>query len=153
MKQIKLSNGGVALISDHQYDRVAEFTWRKAWIRDRWYARRGTDNALLHRFIMNVTDPNILVDHRDNDGLNCQDDNLRVCSRAQNQQNRKVNRNNGSGYKGVRRDKKNRKYKVQIIVDGHAVHAGYFDDPVEAAKAYDIAARRYFGEFAKTNFL
>jgi hypothetical protein len=44
------------------------------------------------------------------------------------------------------------KWRAQIMLNGRLIHLGYFTDPVEAAKAYDEAARKYHGEFASLNF-
>jgi HNH endonuclease len=148
MKEIQLTQGKVARVSDHRYNKVVNFKWRAVWIKDRWYARRSNDDVFLHRFIMGVTDPSVLVDHRDGNGLNCQDENLRVCTPSQNSMNRQ-NRRNRALPKGVYWSKQDRKYKAQIFVKGNKIHLGYFDDPESASRAYAAAAQKYFGLFAK----
>ena len=56
-----------------------------------------------------------------------------------------------SGFKGVyQRGSRNRWY-VQIAVDGEHRHVGNYTDKVEAARAYDRAARKHFGRYALTN--
>jgi len=152
MKEIPLKHGMIAKISDGKYNQAIQHTWRAVWIKDRWYVRRGSDNMFLHRFVMGVTDPKILVDHRDGDGLNNQDDNLRVATQSQNMANQGKHKNNTIGYKGVVWDKRDKKFRAQISVQGKRLKIGYFEDPIDAARAYDEAARKYYGRFARTNF-
>jgi hypothetical protein len=105
----------------------------------------------MHRVIMNAPS-GMLVDHRDGNGLNNQKSNLRICNRKQNQQNRPMNSNNKSGYKGVCWNKRSNKWRSGIRVDNKDIFLGSFFCLVKAAKAYDEAAKKYFGEFAYLNF-
>ncbi len=68
--------------------------------------------------------------------------NLRVVSRAVNQQNlRRANVTNGSKFLGVSYFKARNKWKSKIVLGGVAIHLGYFDSPEEAHQAY-LAAKR-----------
>lgn len=92
-----------------------------------------------------------VVDHINGDGLDNRKCNLRVCNRAQNGGNSKLRSNNKSGYRGVSRYK-NTLWQVHISAGGAAKrYLGVFKDIKEAAKAYNIAALEYFGEFARLN--
>lgn len=62
-----------------------------------------------------------------------------------------LQRNNKSGYRGVYWHLRSIKWVARIKVDGRQVHLGCFDDPVEAARAYNRAALEAFGEFAWLN--
>ncbi|NBC17299.1 MAG: hypothetical protein GVY18_08310 [Bacteroidetes bacterium] len=67
---------------------------------------------------------------------------------------RKVNtRACHSRFKGVTFHVRSQKWLARIYVDGKAIHLGYHADEVEAAKAYDAAARRIFGNFARPNLV
>jgi hypothetical protein len=63
-----------------------------------------------------------------------------------------MGRDNTSGFKGVHFARRYGKYQVRIVADGIRYHIGYFDNPVEAARAYDAAARKLHGDFAALNF-
>ncbi len=78
-------------------------------------------------------------------------ENLRECSRAQNGHNAPLTKSNTSGFKGAYRRTGTDKWMSKIRVDGRLLSLGDFKHPVEAAVAYDIAARKFFGEFALTN--
>ena len=51
--------------------------------------------------------------------------------------NQRIQKNNTSGYRGVSFKKSNNKYKAQICVDKNDIYLGYFQTPVEGAKAYN----------------
>jgi hypothetical protein len=104
----------------------------------------------MHRLIMGEPRGRV-VDHRDGDPMNALRSNLRVCSGAQNSMNRKINSNNRIGYKGVRWLKTHNRWAAAIRASGHRYFLGYFDSPELAAQAYDAAALKYHGEFARLN--
>jgi hypothetical protein len=158
MTTIKLSKGFVALIDDEDYKRVSAHKWSATKTKTNVYGIRkirredsSTTSQLLHRFIMGVTDPKLDVDHEDHDGLNCQRYNLRVATRTQNNANRRKSRG-VSQYKGVSWDDGRSNWRVCIGVNGRNKHLGKFTHEVQAALAYDEAARAAFGEFAVCNF-
>jgi hypothetical protein len=100
------------------------------------------------RFYVKGRHPRGEIDHRNGDRADNRIANLRECSRAENARN--VTSRNPSGFKGVRRD--DSRWRASITVNGKRIHLGTFDTAEKAAAAYDKAARRYHGEFARTNF-
>jgi hypothetical protein len=93
-----------------------------------------------------------VIDHINNNPLDNRRLNLRVVTGAQNSLNRSPNRNKSSRYKGVSKKKDNNRFTVDICYQGKSVRIGTFEDEIEAAKAYDAAAKKYFGDFAYLNF-
>lgn len=118
------------------------------------YVATGTGEprtVLLHRLLLGLTpgDPR-RSDHRNHDPLDNRRDNLRVASTAQNVHNSRRKFHGSQSYKGVRR-RRDRFYAY--IRDGACqVFLGGFDTEEAAARAYDRAARRLFGQFACLNF-
>lgn len=92
------------------------------------------------------------LDHVDGNGLNNTRANLRPATNAQNNHNERLRATNTSGYKGVHWVRTNSKWRAEIRIDGRNRHFGYFVDPLDAARAYDAAARSAFGAFACLNF-
>jgi hypothetical protein len=89
------------------------------------------------------------IDHVDGDGLNNQKRNLRKATPTQNGGNRVIQKHS-SKFKGVTWWKKPKKW-VACIRFNTRIHLGYFESETDAAKAYDAAALKLFGDFALTN--
>lgn len=109
---------------------------------------------LLHRVIAERAgfDLSVHIDHEDGEPLNCRRNNLRTATQSQNIANSKLKTTNKSGYKGVSWDKLRSKWRAQITVNYKSMYLGLFDDKEDAARAYDEAALKHFGEFARLNF-
>lgn len=156
-KEIPLTQGKVAIVDDDVYEWAVQWKWCAHHNRHSFYARRskktGRSNKviLLHREIMNAP-TGIQVDHKNGDGLDCRRNNLRLATNTENGQNSRRRLDNRSGYKGVSWHKVVSRWRARIKVDGVEIRLGYYDTPEEAALAYDEAARKYHGEFARTNF-
>lgn len=152
VREIIISNGLVALIDDEDFDRVSSFHWvalRKLYT---WYAQTGVRPRIrLHQFILGKI-PGLEIDHIDGNGLNCQHSNLRHCTHSQNMQNRRL-RSRDAPYKGVEfhKDGGYERWHASIRANGKAIHLGYFLSAEEAARAYNEAAVKYFGQYAGLN--
>ncbi len=117
------------------------------------YARRyeNGQTIYMHREIMNAP-AGMEIDHINGNGLDNRSENLRVCTKAQNQQNSKKRKGKSSVFKGVSWEMDRRKWRATIVVNKQRICIGRFISEIEAAKAYDVEALCYFGEFARINF-
>lgn len=161
MKEIKLTQGKVALVDDEDHERLSKFKWCAVvsmWGK-RWIAGRGgkTINGkrktiFMHREIMN-TPSGLDTDHINHNSLDNRKCNLRICTRSENMCNRKgANRNSASKYLGVWWDENNKKWEAQIKVHYKQKYLGQFKSEKEAAIVRDKAAIELHGAFASLNF-
>jgi len=144
-----------AMVDDADFDALSRWKWSAEKRSGTFYAIRSVPGKngkrttiRMHRQIVG---DGIEVDHADGNGLNNQRANLRACSTAQNQQNRKRARGT-SQYKGVLWDRFHDCWKAKIIVNGERIHLGSFESEEVAARRYDLAAKEHFGEFTHLNF-
>jgi membrane-bound lytic murein transglycosylase len=153
--QIKIPNW----LDRIDYYRLGHLKWHlKGCDMKKFYAVRDvktgpgrTRQLSLHREIMNEP-KGLLVDHKNSDSLDNRIANLRPATRAENAQNRKKTQNASSKYKGVSFHKRYKKWSVNISHKGKNMLLGYFENEIDAAKTYDRAALKYYGQFAKLNF-
>ena len=91
------------------------------------------------------------VDQRNHNTLDNQKKNLRICTVADNVRNRKMTMKKTSKHKGVHFLGRWNKWRARIGFNGKRIHLGYFFNEDDAGRAYDVAAKRYYGEFAYLN--
>jgi|SRR5215469_1492875 len=115
------------------------------------YVARKSRSVYLHRHILNYSQRDPRVDHKNGDGLDNRKDNLRPATGSLNIANQGIKLYR-SLPKGVSLRKDTGKYSAKIGVNGRTLHLGEFSNKNTAALAYDAAARHYFGEFARTNY-
>jgi hypothetical protein len=154
MKQIPLSQGLFADVDDADFENLNRHKWFAFKARDTYYAARHSllgSMILMHREVMKAG-RGVQIDHKDHNGLNNTQGNLRIGTHAQNQHNRGKSKVNTTGYKGVTVSKKGKPFQAQIRHNGKHIYLGMFDVAEDAASAYDKAARELHGEFANTNF-
>jgi hypothetical protein len=130
----------------------------------RWCVTKGTANKTfyvvsridyvltrLHRLILGLKS-DIEGDHKFGNGLDNRRKHLRPATRDENMRNAPSHTGSTSKFRGVSWAADQGKWKVQIHVDKKQMCLGSFSIEVDAALAYDAAAMKYFGEFARLNF-
>lgn len=115
--------------------------------------RKPTCHLLVWRSFRGPVPHPLTVDHRDRNRGNPRLGNLRLATRRQQQANSdRSHAHTHSDYRGVCYHI-NRGYWVARIRDGgKQLHLGCFENEADAARAYDVAARKAFGKFAILNF-
>jgi hypothetical protein len=160
MKLIKLNNGYAATVDDDDYNELIKFKWfvvKRGGLR---YAKRmALKNDLncptqisMHRQIMGVVNTKKIIDHKNRNALDNRKQNLRECTQSENSKNRKSRILSTSIYLGVHWCKRSKKWKAVIDHNGVKNYLGIFINEIDAAKAYDKAAKKYHKEFANLNF-
>lgn len=155
MKTIPLTKGMVALVDDEDFSLVSKYRWYATISENgRYYAKRRTNakhQVYLHREIMKAS-LGVEIDHIDGNGLNNQKSNLRYCIRRQNAMNTTKRKPSAtSRHKGVCWDKRCKKWTSKINPNGRTINLGLFENEIDAAIAYNKAAMKHFGEYARLN--
>lgn len=159
---VPLTRGKVAVVDAADWPLVSRYTWfaMPASNYVTWYARAVVPKTVplapkktvaLHILLLGAIE-GMQIDHIDGDGLNNRRSNLRHATRAQNRHNSSPNRHTSHGLKGVDFQKHRGNWRARIYVSGVYYSLGVFETSEEAGRAYDEAARRYFGAFARLNF-
>lgn len=157
---VPLTRGMFATIDADMADEVCLHQWRAQRGKRTFYAVRtayldGHTQTIvwLHKVVAGLPD-DVPIDHENGDGLDCRRANLRAADAVTNGHNKRLARNNTSGFKGVKKAsyRGRVRWRAMLTFDRRRMHLGYFETAEEAARAYDEAARSALGEFAAVNF-
>ena len=150
----------VAGVSAANYEKVKQYRWFRAGFakkhpRSTHYAMAmirqpgGKRRAIhLHTFLFGRE--GVIVDHKDGNGLDCRDSNIRITVRFGNAQHQGKQRSNSSGYKGI--SPHGSGWRAEIRANGVRSYLGTYRTKENAAHAYDAACLQHHGEFAVLNF-
>lgn len=163
IKLIPLTQGQYAIVNESDYKSLSIYKWyahrnlretHKNWKAQRCIFKNGMrKTVLMHRFILGIKNPKIQIDHENMDGLWNTRSNLRIASPQGNSSNRaKFYGKATSKFKGVCWYRRHKRWQSQILVNGKKMYLGFYKSEIEAAWAYDWAAQKFFGEFARLNF-
>lgn len=157
MKEIYLvNNKGIVLVDDEDFEKLNKYKW---YLHTKGYARRrGTmikgvlsKSIYIHKEILNF--PELIIDHKDGNKLNCQKSNLRLSTNSQNAANSNKFCKATSKYKGVYWSSRDKVWISEIRINKKRIYLGRSHNEHEAAQLYNNGAIKYFGEYAKLNII
>lgn len=165
MKQIPLTQGQITVVDDEDFDWLSRTGWFASRHKTQsFYAVRNVGKSpnqrplrMQNEIWVHYNGPvpeGFTVDHADRNTLDNRVSNLRLATLSQQAQNKRLlSSANTSGYKGVSRHTQSGKWWARIRVGGKEISLGLYADLIEAARAYDEAARIHFDPaFAQLNF-
>lgn len=157
MKRIKLTQGKYALVDDADYEYLSQWNWMCSKNKTRkGYACRTKRvegkkiGVIMHRLIMDAP-KGMVTDHINHNTLDNRRENLRICTQSENNRNIKSLVNSTSKYLGVHWSYLLKRWVASMNTSGKHKYLGIFKTELEAAIIYNIAARKYHGEFANPN--
>lgn len=159
-RRIPLTQGQYAIVDPEDYDRVRKYKWHVHKSAHTFYAvhsltngkKEPRKNLQMHNLILDVP-PGMVCDHINHNGLDNRKANLRPASQVQSVwHRRKFKKPSRSKYKGVDWASDMKRWRARIRVNGKRIYLGSFENELDAARAYDEAAKKYHGEYADLNF-
>ncbi len=149
--QILLRDGKTAIIDSADIQKVEGFTWFSVSSKGKSYVC-AYPKVKMHRLLLEAT-IGVTVDHVNGDGLDNRRQNIRLATQTENTRNVRYRGGTFSGYKGVTPIRHTGKWQAAITISGKKEYLGSYACRHEAAKAYNIKAIEYFGEFANLNVI
>jgi len=150
--KIHLTRGKIAIVDNADLERVNQFKWQYGAGRNRKYVFRTAQRnyvrqtIYLHRFILDITDSTVQVDHLNGNTLDNRRVNLRAGTASANQLNQRCHRNGalpGARLRGFNRDGKPR-WISQIVINKKVKYLGTFDTQHEAHERWIKERKRLF---------
>lgn len=137
------SKGETFLFDLEDYEKISSYNW---YINQDGYVKCSTPNMFLHRFVMNVTESNLEVDHIHHNIADNRKAELRIVTTSQNQMNQ-LPRKHSSPYKGISWHKNKKAWIAQISLNGKLKYLGIYKDLQDAIDARKRAEKEYFGDY------
>ena len=158
---LELSTGGKVKVDKEDMERLSQHSWRttkgttgRPRVVTSIRGPKGSRQITLGKFLMNPEKGKQVYPRRFNEGLDYRKDNLVVCTLKERQRLLPKNRiKQSSDFRGVSFSKNNKKWRAGIEVKGKSINLGHFTTEEAAARAYNEAAKKYFGEIAYQNRL
>lgn len=152
MKSIRLTQNKITLVDNEDFKELNEFSWYyhqgRACRKPHKVKGKRKGFIWMHREIMKPS-IDMTVDHLNGDALDNRKQNLRVCTKSQNQWNAKIRKDSSTGVKGVTFHKIKKKFIARIQVKGERIIIGNFNTLEEARDSIIKARQSYHGEYSR----
>ena len=152
--RVELSQGLFALVDETDLEKVVKLNWHALADEHTHYAiahvrtgGRYVRSWKMHRYLLEIDSPKLIIDHVNGNGLDNRRCGLRTCTNAENLRNRRVSSNSRSRLKGAYWCEQGQRWRSSVLEDGKQKHLGYFDTPEEAHAAYCAEAQKLHGDF------
>ena len=131
-------------------EKCKQITWHYSNSKDIPYicGKVKKKNIKIHRYLLNLRDRDLVVDHINRDSLDNRKSNLRIANYQENSFNRSLRSDNSTGVAGINYHKTNNKWRAKIRYNGIDIHLGYFSDINEAIINRQLAEEYLFGEYS-----
>lgn len=153
MKEIKLNGkngiGKVTIVDDVDFEWLNKYTWNVV----DGYARAtvdGVSDTFMHMILITRTNGQ-QIDHINRNRLDNRRENLRLCTRSENQYNIGLRKDNRSGARGVYYHIRDKRWIAKTKVQGERIHIGSFKTKEDAVIAYNEFVKKHHKEFAFVN--
>ncbi len=147
MKKIALTQKQVALVDSCDFERLNQFKWYANKLGNTFYAMRNSSritgkrhSILMHHEVIGRPPKGLMIDHRNRQGTDNRQENLRLVTHRQNCQNQKKQKTEKtSRYTGVCWHKEKERWMAQIQINKKIKYLGYFKNEKDAFRAYKKA--------------